>query len=123
MILGIGVDLVLIERIRAILNKHGKRFLAKVFSDGEIQDSLRYTNEGARVRHFAKRFAAKEAYVKAIGTGFGGEIESRYISVSNDKYGKPSISILGHKSQEHSVALSMSDDGDYAIAFVTIYSK
>lgn len=122
MIIGVGVDLVLIERIHAMLDKHGDRFLNRVFSEREIQDAQRLANKNAQVRHFAKRFAAKEAYLKALGTGFGGGIESNNISVSNNKYGKPAISTIG-KKPEYSVALSMSDDGAYAIAFVTIYSE
>lgn len=122
MIIGVGVDLVLIKRIDALLEKHGNRFLGRVFSESEIRDSLRHSDKEAIVRHFAKRFAAKEAYVKALGTGFGGGIESKDISISNDKYGKPSISVIGHEEKHHA-CLSMSDDGDYAIAFVTVCSK
>ena len=120
MILGVGVDLVSISRIRMILSKHGDRFKNRIFSPREISDSEHYGNEETVVRHFAKRFAAKEAYVKAIGIGFNGTIKARDISVYNNEVGKPFL--LVNSECSHNIALSMSDDGEYAIAFVTLYS-
>ncbi|MDB1135691.1 holo-[acyl-carrier-protein] synthase [Candidatus Anaplasma sp. TIGMIC] len=121
MILGIGVDLVSTKRMQSVLERHGSKFTDRFFSEREILDSLKYNDPYARVRHFAKRFAAKEAYVKARGIGFGRGIEGKDISVYNDKYGKPVIELHGDNHPNHKVELSMSDDGDYAIAFVTLH--
>ena len=122
MILGIGVDLVSTSRIQEMMEKHGSRFTDRVFTDQEVRDSLKYKDWNAQVRHFAKRFAAKEAYVKARGLGFGRGIGVRDISVSNDSYGKPTIRVTGDNENRYNVALSISDHGDYAIAFVTLHS-
>ena len=122
MILGIGVDIVSTSRIQEIVERHGCKFTERVFTDQEIRDSLKYKDPRAQVRHFAKRFAAKEAYVKARGLGFGRGIGIRDISVSNDSYGKPIICIKGSRDIDHNIELSISDHGDYAIAFVTLHS-
>lgn len=79
MILGIGVDLVCTRRIQALIAKYGNKFTNRIFSEKEILDSLKYRDEYARARHFAKRFAAKEAYVKALGLGFGRGVEAKDI--------------------------------------------
>ncbi|ABD43476.1 holo-[acyl-carrier-protein] synthase [Anaplasma phagocytophilum] len=122
MILGIGVDLVCTRRIQALIAKYGNKFTNRIFSEKEILDSLKYRDEYARARHFAKRFAAKEAYVKALGLGFGRGVEAKDISVHNDPYGQPMISLEGGALRNGHVKLSMSDDGDYAIAFVTLHT-
>ena len=113
MIKGIGVDIVQISRIEKILQRFANKFLRRVFTTEEITNSNKYHN---RANYFAKRFAAKEAYVKAIGTGFSKHITMRDVAVHNDHLGKPFIihnNIIYHN-------LSLSDDGDYAIAFVIV---
>ncbi|AHC39144.1 holo-[acyl-carrier-protein] synthase [Ehrlichia muris] len=120
MILGIGTDIVYIPRISNLYKKFGIKFLKRVFNEKEIEDSKKYTNFDAQVRHFAKRFAAKEAYVKALGTGFGKSIKMSDIIISNNLYGKPQITI-NNNSTKHKIELSISDEKDYAIAFIVLY--
>ena len=86
--LGIGVDIVKNSRIKkSILNKN---FLRRIFTDNEIAKSKKITNKTA---YFSKRFAAKEAFSKALGTGFRGTMNFKDISITNNKHGKPSIKI------------------------------
>ncbi|ABD45080.1 holo-[acyl-carrier-protein] synthase [Ehrlichia chaffeensis str. Heartland] len=122
MILGIGTDIVYVPRISNLWKKFGTKFLKRVFSEKEIEDSKKYTNFDAQVRHFAKRFAAKEAYVKAVGTGFGKSIKMPDIIVSNNLHGKPQITI-NNSNIKYKIELSISDEKDYAIAFVVLYTE
>ncbi|KJV68740.1 holo-[acyl-carrier-protein] synthase [Candidatus Neoehrlichia procyonis] len=121
MIVGIGTDIVYIPRIFTLWQKFGNKFINKVFSHQEIQDSYNYSNNIAKINHFAKRFAAKEAYIKAIGTGFNKQIKMRNITVYNNNYGKPYIK--APCSCNYVIELSISDDNDYAIAFVILYAN
>ena len=122
MMIGIGTDIVYIPRILSLWKKFGTKFLKKVFNEKEIEDSNKYTTLDAKVKHFAKRFAAKEAYVKALGTGFGKSIKMSDIIVYNTLYGKPRITI-NKNNIDHNIELSISDDQNYAIAFVVLYRK
>lgn len=92
MILGIGTDLIDIRRIEKALERHGERFIARVFTDVERRKS-----EGRRQRaaSYAKRFAAKEACSKALGTGFRGGVFFRDMGVVNLRSGKPTIALTG----------------------------
>ncbi|MCU7611491.1 holo-[acyl-carrier-protein] synthase [Anaplasma capra] len=121
MITGVGVDLVSVKRVQQMLDRFGSKFTSRAFSEMEIRDSLRYKNAHAVARHFAKRFAAKEAYVKATGLGFGRGISMKSVSVYNDALGKPRIAVSG--DVEQNIELSLSDDGEYAIAFVVLHSR
>src|SRR5579863_7456002 len=87
-ILGIGNDIIEIERIRGSINTHGARFLAKLFTTQEEDYCRKYEDP---VPHFAGRFSAKEAIVKALGTGFGKQVSWRDIEILNDSTGKPSV--------------------------------
>jgi len=122
--LGIGVDIINNSRIkRSITNK---RFLSKVFSNTEITNSKKTSN---KTGYFSKRFAAKEAFSKALGTGFRKRLNFNDISIVNDKYGKPSIKINNKlhnlinkkfKTKKINVLLSISDESKHSIAFVII---
>jgi len=121
-IFGIGTDIVSIERIRTALERHGERFARRVLAEREW-DAYR---NSARPEHFlAKRFAAKEAAAKAFGTGFRDGLVMRDIAVVNDSKGKPELSFSGHAAlmcEEFGIGrhyLSLSDERDHAIAFVT----
>ncbi|QGR02413.1 holo-[acyl-carrier-protein] synthase [Ehrlichia ruminantium] len=122
MIVGIGTDIVYIPRILNLWKKFGTKFLTRVFSEEEIKDSNRYTSLNGKIRHFAKRFAAKEAYVKALGTGFGKAIKMSDITIYNTLDGKPKVSI-NNSSINYKIELSLSDDTDYAIAFIIIHKE
>ena len=120
MLLGIGVDIVHIPRILSILSSDSRgAFLNKVLTAYE-SNMLHTKLDTLRGGWLAKRFAAKEAFVKALGTGFGEGITFQDIEVRNTTDGSPFI--ICDKVQ-HSKLLSLSDDGEYAIAYVTIYDS
>ena len=125
-IIGIGVDIVENSRIKkSILNNS---FLNRVFTKEEILISKNMKNKSS---YFAKRFAAKEAFVKSLGTGFKNGINFKDISIINDKLGKPSFFITKKirkiikkrfKINTFNFFLSISDEKKYSIAFV-IFQK
>lgn len=91
-ILGIGNDIIEIERIRKAIEAHGNHFLARLFSPQEQTYCLKYQDP---VPHFAGRFAAKEAIVKAFGSGFGESASWLDIEILNDELGKPEVLFSG----------------------------
>ena len=86
MIKGLGNDILEITRIRAIINKHKRRFLKKFFNPNELNYCLMHKD---LVPHLAGRFTAKEAIAKAIGTGFGSSLSFLDIEILNDALGRP----------------------------------
>ncbi|MGL9718922.1 MAG: holo-[acyl-carrier-protein] synthase [Wolbachia sp.] len=123
MIRGIGTDIVYIPRVLKILQRYGEKFLNKVYTEREIEISRKYNSQEIRAKYFAKRFAAKEAFVKALGSGFSLGITMKDIEIYSDIRGKPHLAICKDSiSKDHIIHLSLSDDGDYATAFVVICS-
>ncbi|WP_025264347.1 holo-[acyl-carrier-protein] synthase [Wolbachia endosymbiont of Onchocerca volvulus] len=121
MIRGIGIDIVYISRILKILQKYEEKFLNKIYTKQEIEISRKYKSQKIRAKYFAKRFAAKEAFVKALGSGFSQGITMKDIEIYSDSRGKPYLTISkDFISKDCILHLSLSDDGDYAIAFVII---
>ena len=117
-IFGIGTDIVNIKRIDALLKKSGKHFKNKIFSDKEISYCDKKNNPGS---YYAKRFAAKEALSKALGTGFKKGISLKNIEVFNDTNGKPNIKLKENiKKKKYNIYLSLSDDKPWAHATVII---
>ena len=123
-IFGIGTDIVNVGRIKNSLKN--KNFIARIFNKKEIQKCKRINNSN---NCFAKRFAAKEAFSKAIGTGISKGINFNEIVILNKKTGKPYISVIGQtketlnkkfKRKKPKISLSLSDEKKYAVAFVTI---
>ena len=113
MITGTGIDIVNINRIMKSVEKHGDRFIEKILSPDEIVKIPRVN----KYEYIAGRFAVKEAFVKAAGTSlsFSG------ITVLNDETGKPFIaSIPSDKFDLSKIHVSISHDGDYAVASVLI---
>ncbi len=125
MICGIGTDIVQVARMAADLERYGERFARRILSARELAEF----RGCARPAHFlAKRFAAKEAAAKALGTGFRNGLTLQQISVAHDAYGRPYLEYEGTAetlcnrrgiSRSH---LSLADEADYAIAFVTLES-
>ena len=123
-IIGTGVDIVENSRIKkSILNKS---FLYRIFTNEEILISKNIKNKSS---YFAKRFAAKEAFAKSLGTGFRNDFNFKDISVVNDKLGKPSFFInkkiknmikKKFKTSSFNFFLSISDEKKYSIAFVIL---
>jgi holo-[acyl-carrier protein] synthase len=116
-VIAVGVDLVEISRIEAVLDRHGSRFLRRVYTEGE----LAYAKE--RPAALAARWAAKEATAKALGTGIG-VVSFREIEVLCDAQGKPELYLHGNAARLAAsmnlsqFALSLSHAADYALAFV-----
>lgn len=118
----VGVDIIEIERIEAILQRHGERFLKRVYTPAERA----YCRE--RVPELAVRFAAKEAVSKALGTGLRG-IAWREMEILGDERGKPLVRLHGRaqaRAEELGLsefAVSLSHSRDYAVAFVIAAGK
>ena len=120
---GIGVDIVDNNRIKSLIRN--KTFIKRTFSQKEIIISKNYLN---KLNFFSKRFAAKESFVKALGTGFRNNLNFRDIEIINDKLGKPLYLInlkikkikRKKKINKFELFLSISDEKDYSIAFTII---
>ncbi|CBL44524.1 Phosphopantetheinyl transferase (holo-ACP synthase) [gamma proteobacterium HdN1] len=125
MIVGIGTDIAEISRIEATLAKHGERFVRRVLTP---QECAQFSTVTAKTAWLAKRFAAKEAAAKALGTGIGEGVSWQHIEVVNDALGAPKLRLYEvaqaradaiHAARFH---LSLSDERDYALAFVILES-
>ena len=95
MIIGTGSDLIDITRIERTLERHGARFIERCFTPVEIAKAERRREAGTHVATYAKRFAAKEACAKALGTGFSDGVYFRDIGVVNDPSGRPTLQLAG----------------------------
>ncbi len=117
---GIGTDIIEIDRLKKAYLRKGDFFLNKIFTDNEKKYCLKFKDF---IPHFAARFAAKEAVVKALGMGFGKEITFKDIEIINDLNGKPEVKIsynLKNKFNFSDILLSISHSEKYAIAFCLI---
>lgn len=125
MILGLGTDLVAVRRLEAILTRRRERFLARVFTPGERADCQ---ERGRPAVHLAARLAAKEAAMKALGTGWGRGVGWQDIEVRSSGRELPRLLLTGGARQEaerlgvRRTLVSLSHDGDYAIAVVVVTS-
>ncbi len=123
MIVGTGVDLCEVDRLRQAMERHGERFKQRVFTDREIAYSERKANLYER---FAARFAAKEAGMKALGTGWRGGIAWRDFEVTNLPTGRPTLAFHGkaaeiaNKLGVRNIALSLTHTRDQAMAMVIL---
>ena len=123
MIYGIGTDIVKIDRIRDNLERFGERFARRLLTDAEWAE---YRLSRQPERFLAKRFAAKEAVVKALGVGFREGLAFTLIGIAHDSYGKPELVYKGqalahtHAAGITKSLLSLSDERDYAVAFVIL---
>tara|TARA_R110001592_G_scaffold3525_25_gene20129 strand:+ start:34350 stop:34754 length:405 start_codon:yes stop_codon:yes gene_type:complete len=130
MILGIGNDLVDIRRIEKALSRHGERFEMRCFTAIERKKAERRKGAGLHGHVFAKRFAAKEACAKALGTGFSGAVYMKDIGVIEDEKGRPFLELRGGaldqlnkmtpRGMRPQMHLSLSDEPPFAQAFVII---
>ena len=128
MIIGIGIDIIDIRRIEKIIIKYGDRFIKKCFLQTEIQKS---ENRRNTIQSYAKRYAAKEACAKALGTGLAKGVYWKDIEVSNNNLGKPILTlhnkaaeILDQISYKNTrIEISLSDEKNYAISNVIIFNE
>ena len=122
-IYGIGTDIVSVDRFKKSFKN--KNFIKRLFNKDEVIKCSKLINSN---NCYAKRFAAKEAFSKALGTGISSGINFNEITVLNEKNGKPFIKLIGntkkkiHKKirNKFKISLSLSDEKKYAVAFVTI---
>lgn len=127
MIIGHGIDLIDIRRIDRTINRFGERFIKRIFTKNE---RIRSDKKQKRIESYAKRFAAKEACSKALGTGFRLGVYWKNIEVINEKSGKPSLKLTGGAYERlkkltpigstHNISLSITDDFPWAQANVII---
>ena len=126
MIIRNGIDIIDIRRIRRLINKYNFRFKKRCFSNEEINKS---ESRAKSVESYAKRYAAKEACSKALGTGLARGVFWKDIEIKNDKYGKPEI-LLHNNAMKYlkkiipnndcALEVSLSDEKEFAIANVII---
>ncbi|HWW64246.1 MAG TPA: holo-ACP synthase [Sphingomonadaceae bacterium] len=131
MIVGIGSDLCSIERIQASLDRFGDRFVTRVFTD--VERAKAESRPFTRAATYAKRFAAKEAFSKAVGTGFRQSVFMKDIGVVNAPSGAPTLRLTGGARARldaltppgHAVDihLTLTDDHPWAQAFVILYAR
>ena len=126
-ILGVGVDIIQNNRIKNSIKNH--KFRDRVYRKNELELSVSSKN---KIAYFSKRFAAKEAFAKALGTGFRNDLNFKDIEIMNDKFGKPYYSKTKKitkiikkkfKVKKFNCFLSTSDEKEYSTAFAIIQSK
>ena len=128
MILGVGIDIIDINRIRNVINKYGNKFKQRCFHEHEI---IRSESKINSIESYAKRYAAKEACAKALGTGLARGVFWKDIEIKNNKFGKPYIVLHNYSkkfldikiSKISKIELSLSDEKDFAIANVIIFKR
>jgi holo-[acyl-carrier protein] synthase len=124
-ILGVGVDIVAISRIRGLHDRHPQRFAARILSEAELAEWAQIRD---KVGFLAKRFAAKEAVAKALGTGLSQGIGFRDITITHDPLGRPGACLSGKAAQRFAaqgaieVHISLSDEREHAVAYAMIVS-
>ena len=121
-IFGVGTDIVKNSRIKKLIKN--KKFINRIFTSSEIKDSKKINQ---KVLFFSKRFAAKEAFVKSLGTGFAHNINFKDINVSKKRSGKPYLTLSNKlknilkrklKLRKVKIFLSLSDEREYSVAYV-----
>ncbi len=132
MIIGTGSDVLDINRLGKVLERHGERFIKRCFTETERAKAERRREAGTHIATYAKRFAAKEACSKALGTGFAQGVYLKDIGVVNDAAGKPSIVLTGGalaklksltpQGQTALIHLSLTDEPPMVHAHVIIES-
>lgn len=130
MILGTGSDMIDIRRIEQTLERFGMRFIRRCFTPAEIERAESLRSSGKHIASYAKRFAAKEACAKALGTGIAHDVYLRDIGVVNDELGKPSLVLTGGALKRlqamtppgkvAALHLTLSDDPPFGQAYVII---
>ncbi len=130
MIVSVGTDLVQIKRIERLVDRFGPRFLEKCFTADENERVLSHKAQAKQISGFAKLYAAKEAVLKATGFGMREGMCWHDIAIGHDEWGKPVVILNGQVAEQinrsipaglnRKIDISLSDDGDYALAFVVV---
>jgi len=120
---GVGTDILHVPRLESVLARLGDRFVERILTEQEIGE---YRDQGQSLHFLAKRFAAKEAIAKALGTGIGRGVSWQHLQIDHDQNGAPVVQLSdGALERAHSlgateVLLSLADEKDYAVAFAVL---
>ena len=123
MIFGIGTDIVRVARMQKNIERYGEKFAERILTPAELEE---YRRESRPAHFLAKRFAAKEAAAKAMGTGFRDGLMFHHIGVGHDAAGKPKLEFTAEAATFikangiTNVHVSLADEEDHAVAFVTL---
>ena len=123
MTIAIGTDIVEIQRIASALERQGDKFVQRILTESEI---VEYQARSNSVAFLAKRFAAKEAIAKALGTGIGRGISFQHMIVSNDSEGAPQVELQASAAERlkqigaTKILISLADEKQFALAYVTL---
>ncbi len=122
MVIGIGTDIIEIDRIKNSIEKNGDRFLSKIYTHNEIEYCQRKAN---KYQHFAARFAAKEAVYKALATGWQELLSWQEIEIFNEPTGMPQVTMRGKLKEfladDKSLKISISHSKNYVVCVAIIY--
>lgn len=121
MIIGIGTDIIEVSRIKESIEKYQDKFINRVYTPTETEYCNQFKEK--KYLHLAARFAAKEAFSKAIGTGIAEGFKLNEFGIINDKKGKPTAEFFGsfiEKFRGYTISVSLSHINDYATAFVIV---
>ncbi len=122
-ILGIGIDIIKIKRIKYINKKYKKKFLKKILTKNEL---IEYKKKKNKIKYLAKKFTSKEAISKALGTGIKKGINFKSFEIYHNKYGKPKIKLfkkallIFKKKKAKNINISITDEKKYAQSIVII---
>jgi holo-[acyl-carrier protein] synthase len=123
MIYGIGTDLVRVSRMQKNIDDYGDKFAERILTPGELRE---YHIQARKAHYLARRFAAKEAAAKALGTGFSNGLMLKHIGVTHDTSGKPLLEFVAHAAELaaaygiKTAHISLADEDYHAVAFVTL---
>lgn len=121
MIFGIGTDIVETQRIQTAIEKYGKRFLNRIYT--EVEQEYCNSFNDTKFVHYAARFAAKESFSKAIGTGLTQGFKFTEISIINESSGKPNVTLLGNLQEKYGhllIHISLSHTDNNSIAYLIL---
>jgi len=125
-IFGIGTDIVRVTRMQKNIERYGDKFAERILTITELSE---YRKESRQAHFLAKRFAAKEAAAKAMGTGFRDGLMLHHIGVTHDASGKPQLAFTDQAAEFiqtnriNSVHVSLADEEEHAVAFVTLATR
>lgn len=124
MILGLGIDIIEIERVKDSIDKFGDKFLNKLFTEKEIEYCSSKPN---KYQHYAARFAAKEAVAKALTTGWNHEFNFKFVEIFNEPNGMPKVNLHGSLKSflenDKELKISITHSRDYAACVAIIQRK
>lgn len=121
--ISVGTDILQIARIEAVIDRQGERFVQRILTPTE---QTQYASSQQPARFLAKRFAAKEALAKALGTGIGRGVSWQHIQIDHNAFGAPEVSLTAGAARVArdkgcpNVALSLADEQDYVVAFAVL---